>query len=93
MCIFKIFKRKAPSILPEPTKIDNWKQKQYEENVQSGVSALQNGKDVVICDDSRSFEMACDIKRMFILEYQKQLAESISISNQNGSIKIKINKK
>jgi hypothetical protein len=35
----------------------------------------------MIYDDGRGFELACDIKKHFILEYQKQLSDRIKITN------------
>ncbi len=76
----KIFKREKPQVMPEPKFEDNWMAEKYEYNVGRGVLALQNGKSVSIIDDGRGYELACDIKRQFILEYQKQLSEKIKIS-------------
>jgi hypothetical protein len=77
-----IFKRQKPqqSILPEPDFTDNWKYEQYEKNVLEGIEHLRKGKTIKIYDDGRGYELACDIKRRFILEYQKQLAEKIKIN-------------
>jgi hypothetical protein len=77
---FKIFKReKSTNAMPEPMFEDNWKHERYEKNVKEGVNALKNGKTVSIMDDGRGYELALDIKRQFILEYQKQLSEQIKI--------------
>ena len=87
---FNIFKReKAIPIMPEPKFENNWLAKQYEQNVKDGVMVLQKGTPIIIYDDGRGFELACDIKRQFILEYQKQLSERIKIENI-GKDKIKI---
>lgn len=76
-----IFKRKkANKTMPEPKFDNNWMAEHYEKNVKEGVLALQKGKPVKIMDDGRGFELACDIKRQFILEYQKQLSEKIKIT-------------
>ena len=81
---FKIFKREKPnSPMPEPMFEDNWKTEQYEKNVKQGVKALQQGKTISIMDDGRGYELALDIKRQFILEYQKQLSEQIKIEGHN----------
>jgi hypothetical protein len=86
---FKIFKRKKPSnVMPEPNFKDNWKTEHYERNIKQGVEALQNGKTVSIMDDGRGYELALDIKRQFILEYQRQLSEKIKIEG-SGNITIK----
>lgn len=66
--------------MPKPAFYDNWKSDQYDANVKSGVEALKKFKKVVIIDDGRGYELALDIKRQFIIEYQKQLAEKIKIS-------------
>jgi hypothetical protein len=78
-----ILKREKLSIMPEPNFEDNWKQGRYENNVKEGVQALQNGQSVEIMDDGRGYELALDIKRQFILEYQKQLSEAIKIEGSN----------
>jgi hypothetical protein len=84
-----IFKRKKPTrSMPEPNFQDNWKQEQYEKNVKQGVESLQQGRTISIMDDGRGYELALDIKRQFILEYQKQLAEQIKIEG-NSTITIK----
>ena len=76
----KIFKREKPKqTMPEPRFDDNWKQEHYEKNVKEGVLALKEGKPVKIYDDGRGYELAYEIKRQFILEYQKQLSEKIKI--------------
>lgn len=78
--ILTIFKREKPtSIMPNPNFEDNWLQERYDKNVKEGVLALQNGKSVKILDDGRGYELALEIKRRFILEYQKQLSEKIKI--------------
>jgi len=77
----KIFKREKPiTAMPEPNFEDNWKQERYEQNVKQGVASLQKGQEIRIIDDGRGFELALEIKRVFILEYQKQLSEKIKIS-------------
>lgn len=84
----KIFKREKPKqTMPEPKFDDNWKAEQYKKNVKEGVLALQNGKAVKIYDDGRGYELACDIKKQFILEYQKRLSEKIKI---NGGSEITV---
>ena len=86
---FNIFKREKPkNTMPEPNFENNWKTEQYEKNVKQGVNSLQEGKTISIMDDGRGYELALDIKRQFILEYQKQLAEQIKIEG-NGTITIK----
>jgi hypothetical protein len=86
---FNIFKREKPkSSMPEPMFEDNWKQDQYEKNVKRGVDSLKEGKTINIMDDGRGYELALDIKRQFILEYQKQLSEQIKIEG-SGNITIK----
>ena len=86
---FKIFKKEKPiNTMPEPNFENNWKAEQYEKNVKQGVKSLQEGKTISIMDDGRGYELALDIKRQFILEYQKQLSEQIKIEG-NGTITIK----
>ena len=86
---FNIFKREKPeNTMPEPNFENNWKAEQYEKNVKQGVKSLQEGKTISIMDDGRGYELALDIKRQFILEYQKQLAEQIKIEG-SGNITIK----
>lgn len=85
----QIFEREKPkNTMPEPNFENNWKAEQYERNVKQGVKSLQEGKTISIMDDGRGYELALDIKRQFILEYQKQLAEQIKIEGM-GTITIK----
>ena len=87
--IFKIFKREKPNTsMPEPQFENNWKQENYERNVKTGVRALQEGKTISIMDDGRGYELALEIKRNFILEYQRQLSDQIKIEG-HGNITIK----
>lgn len=89
MNITRIFKRKKPmQKMPEPNFDDNWKQEQFEKKVKQGVSLLQIGKEVEIYDDGRGYELACEIKRQFILEYQKKLSEKIKIEG-NSVIRVR----
>jgi len=82
MNIFYIFKRKKPRVtLPKPEFENNWLDEKYQQNIKDGVAALQNGLPVHIFDDGRGYELALDIKRQFILEYQKQLAEKIKVES------------
>lgn len=89
----EIFKRKKPIALLMPAHSfkfeNNWMQEQYEQNVKQGVTSLQKGQEIRIMDDGRGYELALDIKRQFMLEYQKQLSEKIKISG-SGTITIKI---
>ena len=86
---WKIFKREKPNpSMPEPMFDDNWKQEQFEKNVKRAVESLRLGKTISIMDDGRGYELALEIKRQFILEYQRQLAEQIKIEGQ-GTITIK----
>ena len=86
---FNIFRREKPkNTMPEPNFEDNWKAEQYEKNVKQGVKSLQEGKTISIMDDGRGYELALEIKRQFILEYQRQLAEQIKIEGI-GNINIK----
>ena len=88
----KIFKRQKPNpFLPEADFSNNWKQDQYEKNVISGVNALQKGQAISIMDDGRGYELALEIKRQFILEYQKQLAEKITIEKCGNQINLMMN--
>lgn len=82
-----IFKRKKATI-PEPYFEDNWKNDKYEMNIKKGVDALRRGVEVDIYDDGRGYELALDIKRQFIVEYQKQLSEKIKISHYGNKILI-----
>lgn len=74
-------------MMPEPKFENNWKQEHYERNVKEGVASLQKGIGINIMDDGRGYELALEIKRQFILEYQKQLAEQIKVSG-NGTITV-----
>ena len=86
---FNIFKREKPNPpMPEPRFENNWRQEQYEKNVKQGVESLRQGKTICIMDDGRGYELALEIKKNFILEYQKQLSEQIKIEGY-GNITIK----
>jgi hypothetical protein len=75
-----IFKRKkVKNPMPSPFFEDNWKDDRYERNVLEGVRSLEKGRAIKIHDDGRGYELAYDIKRRFLLEYQKQLAERVKI--------------
>lgn len=76
--------RTPKQTMPEPDPIASWMQEQYETSLKSCVESLHKGKKVIIIDDGRGFELACDAKRKFILDYSKQLAEKIIIS-EGGS--------
>ena len=83
----KIFKREKPeSMLPYE---DNWKIQQFENNVKSGVVALNEGKSIKIYDDGRGYELAIRIKQDYILQRTRALAEKIHI-NSDGIITIEI---
>ena len=86
--ILNLFKKRTPPPLPQIQFDDNWKQEYYHHNVKVGVSCLQRGTPVVIYDDGRGYELALDIKRTFMLEYQKSLAEKIKIETGGSSITI-----
>jgi len=88
-----IFKREKPiqAQMPSPQFGDNWKQDKYEQNLAEGVKSLQEGKSIQIYDDGRGYELAIEIKKNFLLEYQKQLAEKVNIDSTCGTIKITIN--
>lgn len=78
--------------MPNPNFDDNWKQEFYDRNVKEGVLALQRGSKVRIMDDGRGYELALEIKRQFILEYQKRLSEKIKIDGR-GIIEVSIENK
>jgi len=85
-----IKKREKIPIMPNPKFDDNWMADKYQKNVKEGVTAMQMGKTIKILDDGRGYELACDIKRQFILEYQKQLSERIRIDHKGSEITISI---
>jgi len=84
-----IFERRKQKEMPEPKFEDNWKQEYYERNVREGTLALTTGKNINIYDDGRGYELALEIKRQFILEYQKQLSEKIQIESSVNIITVK----
>ena len=88
---FNIFKREKPNvnIVPKPMFEDNWKQEHYNRNVKEGLEALTEGKEILIYDDGRGYELAAEIKQKFILEYQKQLSEKIIIDKSGSHIRVK----
>lgn len=85
-----IFKREKPNkpelMLPYE---DNWKIQQFENNVKSGVVALNEGKSIKIYDDGRGYELAIRIKQDYILQRTRALAEKIHI-HSDGIITIEI---
>jgi len=89
-----IFKRNKPIVvMPEPKFENNWMQEQYEQNVKQGVTSMQKGREIRIMHDGRGYELALDIKRQFMLEYQKPLSEKIKISgSETITIKLTSNK-
>ena len=84
--MFKILKRQKPIQMPTPSFEDNWKQEMFEKNVCAGVAALTAGKKVNIYEDGRGYELAVEIKRRFILEYQKQLSEKIKVESTSTGV-------
>jgi hypothetical protein len=83
--VFEIFKREKPvQKMPPPDFENNWLQERYEVNVKSGVESLKRGQIIKIHEDSRGYELALKIKHEFILEYQRQLSESIIIEKSGG---------
>lgn len=90
MDYFNIFKRRKPQVREFPEDIsNNWKQREYEKNVIEGARALEKGKSIKIFDDGRGYELALEIKREVILEYQRYLAERIKIKYCGSEILIK----
>ena len=84
--MFKIFKTQKPIQTPTPSFENNWKQEMFEKNVCTGLQALTAGKKVHIYEDGRGYELALEIKRRFLLEYQKQLSEKIKIEDTSTGI-------
>ena len=82
----KNVKPKAINISPFVTNVDS--SNDYELKIQAGVKGLESGNEIRISDDGRGYELALDIKRQFILNYQLRMAKKIQINGNNGEINI-----
>lgn len=85
--ITKIFKRSKPQKQEKPFE-SNWKQEQFEKNVKQGVKSLFSGKDVIIHQDSRDFELGLEIKNQYIRERMRELAEKVKVESCSEGIRI-----
>jgi len=93
MKIFEIFKREKPEPEIKPVFddfLDNWKQERFDKNVKDGIMSLNQGREILIYEDGRGFELALAIKQGYILERQKALAEKIKIQPHGSTIRLKI---
>lgn len=93
--MFKFLKKKNKinNPLPPPT-LQDWRNENFEKNILEGVKCLQEGKSINIYEDGRGFELALAIKQRFILEYSKQLSESININHgSSGTINVTLKNK
>jgi hypothetical protein len=90
--MMKFFRRKekVPTI-PLGLVEDSWEQKRFENNVSQGIQSLAEGRTISIANspDSRSYELALEIKRQYILRKQAELAKRIEINSFGSSIEIK----
>ena len=57
-------------------------------NISKGVSSLLNGNTVKILDDGTGYELALEIKRGVVLEYQLRMAKKIQINGDGDEITI-----
>lgn len=87
---FKRQKKEQPVVMPKPDFSENWKDELYNKHLKEGIEALRQGKPILLHEDNRGFELACDIKRGFILEYSRQLAQRVNINHGGGMIEVKI---
>ena len=85
--ITTIFKRSEPQKQEKPFE-SNWKQEQFEKNVKQGVESLFNGKDIIIHQDSRDFELGLEIKNQYIRLRMRELAERIKVEPCSEGIRI-----
>ncbi len=85
-------KEKVPTI-PLGLIEDQWEQQRFESNVREGIQSLAEGRTISIANspDSRSYELALEIKRQYILRKQAELAKRIEINSFGSSIEIKWN--
>lgn len=92
--MMKFFRRKkqSPSIPLELVE-DTWENKNFERNIAQGIQSLAEGRTISIANfpDSRSYELALEIKRQYILRKQAELAKRIEINSFGSSIEIKWN--
>lgn len=63
----------------------------FKANVEQGASALMGGKEVHIMCDENAMLMAEAIKRAAVDAYRKRYEESISITIEKSTVKVKIN--
>ena len=70
---------------------DSWEEKLFKEKVRQGMTSLAEGKSVHIFDsaDGRSYELALEIKREYLMMKQRELAKKIKVDKFGSTITIK----
>lgn len=94
--VFYDYKKKSKILnsLEEPEELiyADWSFEKYDQKVKFGVKSIIKHGELFIYEDGRGYELALDIKKKFILEHTKRLAEKIKITNliEDGHNKIHI---
>jgi hypothetical protein len=70
---------------------DSWEEKLFKEKVRQGMTYLAEGKTIQIFEypGSRSYELAIEIKREYLLMKQRELAKKINVDKFGSTITIK----
>jgi hypothetical protein len=94
--IKSIFVNDAHEIVSAKGKIllaeeDSWEDKLFKEKVRQGVESLAEGKTIQIFEypGSRSYELALEIKREYLLMKQRELVKKINVDKFGSTITIK----
>jgi hypothetical protein len=96
--IKSIFVNDAHNIISERGKIllaeeDSWEEKHFKSQIKRGVEALASGKPVQLYEsvNDRSYELALEIKKEYLLMKQRELAKKIKIDKFGSTITISWN--
>jgi hypothetical protein len=94
--IKSIFVNDAHEIVSAKGKIllaeeDSWEEKVFKEKVRQGMESLAEGKTIQIFEypGSRSYELALEIKREYLMMKQRELAKKIKVDKFGSSITVK----
>lgn len=70
---------------------DSWEEKLFKEKIRQGVESLAEGKTIQILEypGGRSYELALEIKREYLLMKQRELAKKINVDKFGSTITIK----
>jgi len=83
----EIISAKGKMLLAEE---DSWEEKVFKEKVRQGIESLAEGKSVHIFDsaDGRSYELALEIKREYLMMKQRELSKKIKVDKFGSTIKV-----